>query len=187
MIENDDPAYDAKMAKRNVRGRSMMAKCGYNKGGAVKETVKKGVSEHESHLHKHEKKTKLKLKDGGRADGEHGKHKMHYKDGGHVKGKKGVTVNVMVSPSAPPPAEKVPVPIPAGGGAPPPRPPMGAPAGGPPMGGPPPMGGAPGGMPPRPPMKSGGRVKQLSVKDGGAGGAEGRMKKISLYGGKKGA
>lgn len=110
------------------------------------------------------------LKCGGRADGEMGKHKMDkYARGGKVKG---TTVNVIVAGGgggAPP------------GGAPPmptAKPPM------PPMAGPPPGAGA---MPPppmgRPGMKSGGRVKQLSVNDGGAGSGKGRLKKAKLYGG----
>jgi len=154
--ENDDPAYNAKMASRNSKARGVLSRCGYKSGGKVKA-----------------------MKAGGAAEGAAGRHKADaYASGGSVKGgKKGVTVNVMVAPSQQQP-EKIPVPMPApGGGAPPPRPPMGPP---------PPGGGMmpPGGMPPRPPMKSGGRVKQLSVKGGGAGGGDGRLEKAKLYGGK---
>lgn len=118
---------------------------------------------------------------GGTVDGEHGKHKLDkYAKGGSVKGKKGVTVNVMVAPSQPQPPQKVPVPVPAGGGgAPPPmaRPPMPPPGAGPGM--PPPGLGA------RPPMKRGGAVKYNPPKlPGGAGGAMGRMAKAKSYGGR---
>ena len=151
MSENDDPAYDKTMKGRNKKAQSLIARS-YRKGGEAK-----------------------CMKSGGAAEGHHGKHKLDkYAGGGKVKGKKGVTVNVMVAPSQPQPPQKVPVPVPAGGagGPPPPRPPM-----------PPPQGG---GMPPpgmgHPPMKRGGGVhyKPPSL-PGGAGGGMARLKKAKAY------
>lgn len=174
---NVDSGYDSVMSKRNAKAKSLLSRGGYKHGGEVKETVKKGVHDHEKHLHKGEKETKLKLKSGGTADGCAGKNMVgKYARGGATKAKKGgTTVNVVIAPSGQQQPQKVPVPVPSpgGGGMPPPRPPMG---GGAPPGAMPPPGG---GMPPRPPMKRGGEVKKY---DAGAGGGLGRMEKIKKYG-----
>ena len=121
--------------------------------------IREGVHEHEGALHPGKPKTKLKLADGGCADGGRSHRRMdraHRAAGGrsgHMGKGKGSHVNVIVAPGQGP-ARPVPVPVPAAGvGGPPmpPRPPMmgapGMPPGGPGM--PPPgMGGAPGMMPP---------------------------------------
>lgn len=181
---NVDEGYNKTMNSRDTKAKAYLSRCGYKKGGAVKEDVKKGVHEHEKHLHKGEKETKLKLKSGGRAEGRKAEaHLGKYARGGATKAKKGgTTVNVVIAPSGQQSPQKVPVPVPApgGGGMPPPRPPMG----GPPPGGammPPPGGG---GMPPHPPMKRGGAIKKIGMvkMEAGAGGGLGRLEKAKDYG-----
>lgn len=136
--------------------------------------VARGVHEHERHMHKGEKETKLKLRHGGEVEGRRAK-------GGRLdrKGKKGTTVNIVLDggqqqprPVPVPVRQPVPVPVPAGGGAPPgampPRPPvagMGMPPGGMPSGGAPMM-----------PRKRGGSVKMTA----GSLSGEGRMEKTRM-------
>lgn len=177
---NVDSGYDSVMAKRNSKANSLLKRGGYKSGGAVDSKVKAGVHQHEKHMHKGEKETKLHLKRGGVADGEHGKQRIgKYARGGPTSSKKGTTVNVVIAGSGgqQQPPQRVPVPVPAGPppGM-PPRPPMGAaPA-------------APGGMPPaRPPMNTGGRIKKLAPHkyDAGSGGGLGRLEKAKEYGAKK--
>lgn len=179
----------------------------------VGKEVDSGVHQHESHMHKGEKKTKLKLATGGHAEG--GKaskrgdkmNRAPFKSGGHTKHSKGGTkVNVIVAPGggqqqggdpkqafqagaqmgAKAVAQKMAgghPPMPPGGAGGPPPPPMGG-APGPGAGGPPPPGMG-GGMPPKPPgmMNKGGRTKAYPIDDG-AGGGEGRKEKAKAYGAK---
>ena len=175
-------------AERRAKASEILSKHGY---GKMKDMVSKGISQHESHDHKGEKKTKLKLATGGAAKGEAPHNRMDRKPraaGGRNKGHKEphVSVNVINAGSKPPMAP------PGGGmGAPmPPHPPMAPQA--PPMAAPPPGMGAkppmppqgmpPGGMPPRP-FKAGGPVKNNTVDiphlEGGAGGALGRLEKAN--------
>lgn len=172
------------------KARSMLSKAGYAncgghfaRGGHVKsdkaqdaKMVAEGVHEHESALHKGEKKTKLRLKDGGCADGGMAKPRAdRLRRGGKTKhGKPHTQVNIAIGRSHPQPVpvpKPVPVPVPAGG------PPGAGPMAGPPPGAgpmPPPDGG---GAPPMG-LKRGGRAKRA---DGGA------LKDILIGQGLKGA
>lgn len=192
------------MSERKGRkhARAMLNKAGYFKlGGHVKgekKMVEDGVHEHESALHKGKPKTKLKLRDGGKAEG--GEPKMRAdrlarggRSKGHKGGKSHVTVNVV---NAHPQAKPVPVPVPV---------PAGGPGGGPPPGAMAPPGAGP--MPPPdqgppPGMNRGGKVKKAKMNsqrdakggmpaghfhkggrakgypiDAGAGGGKGRLEK----------
>jgi hypothetical protein len=162
------------------KARARLCRGGYKVGGHVKSDeaedkamIEKGVHEHESALHKGSKKTKLKLKDGGAAEGEGEKPRAdRLKRGGHAKmhkGKSHVTVNVVnAHPSQPKPVP-VPVPVPAGGpgGGPPPGPMAGPPPGAGPM--PPDQGPPPG-------LKRGGRAKKMANGGGGRAGDSQRDK-----------
>ena len=166
------------------RARALLNRTGYKAGGHVKsdkaqdaKMVAEGVHEHESHMHKGQKKTKLRLKDGGCADGGMAKPRAdRLRRGGKTKAHKPHTqVNVVVGRShpAPVPVPK-PVPVPVPGGAPGPM--AGPPPGAGPM--PPPDGSmAPGGAPPIG-LKRGGRAKRA---DGGG------LKDILIGQGLKGA
>ncbi len=146
--------------------------------------IKKAFSAHDSQLHDG-KKTRLKLRDGGTAEGDSAKprHDRAHRaaGGGTKKGGKGSHVNVIIAPQggqhppmggmAPPGAMPAPPIHPPGPPMPPPMPPpppgMAGPGGPPGMPPgmaprPPMMGGAPGGIPPR---KDGGRITR---KDGGS-------------------
>lgn len=166
--------------------------------------AKMAVHEHEGHLHKGEKKTKIKLRSGGSVDGKKAEKRLDkpvrpgrtaLAHGGKTKHKGNHTkVNVIVAPQGGGGAGMPPrPPMPPMGGAPPmmpPKPPMAPPPG---AGAPPPPGGAP--MPPpgmgAPPMKppgmmnKGGRIntniKAPKMKDG-AGGGKGRKEKAAKYG-----
>lgn len=170
---------------------------GYKMGGHVKKKKHPDEAEDKALIKKEMKRAKIKLKDGGKAEGRAPKtraDKPHR--GSHV------TVNVVNAghrPTPPPMMGRPPMPPPGmGPGGPPPG--M-VPPGGPPPGGPP--------MPP-PGMKKGGRVKkddsQRDEKGGmpmghfkrggktkakftvpmedGAGGGLGRLAKIKAYGAK---
>lgn len=146
---------------RRKAARKKLTGMGYSVGGHMKgddEKIAKGVHEHESALHKGEKKTRLKLKDGGCADGGDVKPRADRMNrGGKSKHKGGhTTVNVVVAGQHPKP---VPVPVPK----PVPVPVNAGPAG--PVGGPPP-GAGPMPDPNAPPMglKSGGRAKGPTFK-----------------------
>lgn len=126
--------------------------------------IREAMDEHDDQQHGGAK-TRLKLKTGGRVEGEEKRDRLDRAKGGRTKhaGHK-TNINIVMPPSQDHP---VPVPVPAGGppmGPPPgmaPHPPMAGPppgAGGPPMG--PPVGA---GVPM--PHKKGGRVKR---DDGGA-------------------
>ena len=188
----------------HTRAHRMLKESGYRDGGGIKdkeqdaEMVTDGVHEHESHLHKGEPKTKLRLKRnrGGLVEGEEPAARPDKRArGGRMKGPKIGAVNVNVHHSDPA-AEQVArqqgaqqgmkmgaqmgarqamarmaqAPHPMAGG-----PPMAPPgAGAPPPGGPPP-GGA---MPPRPmpgapPQMAadGGEIKVKAHKRRKAGGA----------------
>jgi len=186
---NVDAGYNSVMAKRNAKANSLLKRGGYKNGGGVDDKVKKGVHQHEKHLHKGQEETKIKLKTGGAAEGCGSKGHMGkyarggaanaYASGGAAKKSKkgGTTVNVVIAGSGQQQPQKVPVPVPAGGGGPPmpPRPPM---AGGPPGAMP------PGAMPPRPPMNRGGAIRKIDKVNmkAGAGGGLGRIEKIKDYG-----
>jgi hypothetical protein len=143
------------------KARGHLSRMGYRAGGHVKgekKMVEAGVHEHESALHKGKPKTKLKLRDGGKAEG--GEPKMRadrLARGGrskHKGGKSHVTVNVV---NAHPQAKPVPVPVPV---------PAGGPGGGPPPGAMAPPGA--GQMPPPdqgppPGMNRGGKVKKAKM------------------------
>lgn len=147
-----------KAARKKLTGMGY-AVGGHMKGDDAKEAkmVKEGVSEHEDHLHKGAKKTRLRLRDGGCAEGGEVKPRADRMSRGG-KSKKGghTTVNVVVAGQHPKP---VPVPVPK----PVPVPVNAGPGG--PVGGPPP-GAGPMPDPNAPPMglKSGGRAKRS---DGG--------------------
>ena len=165
------------------KARAMLNRAGVKVGGHLKHEKDKigaeivdAVHEHESALHKGSPKTKIKLKDGGLADGGRSPRRM---DRGS---RKGTTVNVVVAghggapaPMAgPPPMPPRPIPMPPPQGA-APMPGMGGPMPMPPPGG-------PSGMPP---MKDGGRShrarggKLLGLTAGSASG-EGRLEKVEI-------
>lgn len=161
-----DMEYDKLISGRNEKANSMLKRGGYKRGGHVHEDE----AQDKKLIKKEMSKAKIKLKDGGAADGKMSKSCVgKYARGGAAAHKKGTTVNVIVASK--PQGGAAPM-MPPGAGAAPMRPPMAPPAGGAPM---PPQAGA---MPPHPPMKRGGGIK-LS---GGAGGAEGRMEKAKIYG-----
>lgn len=167
-----DPEYDSLMAGRNSKANSRLKSCGYNRGGKVHEDE----AQDKKLIKKEMSKAKIKLKDGGSADGKMSKSCVgkYARGGGTKSNKKGTTVNVIVaSGSKPQPGGPMPGAMPPGAGGPPmmpPRPPMAPPAG---AGGPP-----PGAMPPHPPMQRGGTIKL----PGGSGGGEARMAKPKIYG-----
>lgn len=167
---------------RRKKARDLMTRTGYPAGGHLgrdkdesedKDMIKKAIDQHDDQLHGG-KKTRLKLKHGGAAEGEKEAERMdrpkreHHAKGGAAGKKGGTKVNVIVMPSGhgdapgglaggPPPMGAAPPhpPMAPPPGAMPPHPPM-APPGAMGAGGPPPPG-----MPPRPPgMKSGGRAKR---------------------------
>ena len=84
-------------AERRAKASEILSKHGYCK---MKDMVSKGISQHESHDHKGEKKTKLKLATGGAAKGEAPHNRMDRKPraaGGRNKHNKEprVAVNVI--------------------------------------------------------------------------------------------
>lgn len=161
------------MSKYDGKGRAqeILKSAGYKDGGDVKQDkklVEKAVHQHEAHDHKGEKKTKLKLKEGGHVKGEKTASRLDKMARGgkakHHKGDAKTKVNVIVAPSAG--AAPMPMPHPA------PRP----------M----PMASAPMPAPmPSAPMNKGGKTK--AFKNGGevpmeygAGGGKGRLEKAAL-------
>lgn len=199
-MKHDDHKH--KNAERILKQAGYSAKIGnYAKGGAVHEDK----AEDERLIKKMVKKKDLKpenKKDGGFVHGgmpakrldkisrqtakgdanttqpfPPGKEK--FARGGKVKAKGKTQINVIVGSHGQPPAQPVPIPVPAGGPPPmPPRPPMAAP---PPPGMPVPPPGA--GGPPGMPMRAkGGSVPKMEF---GGGGGKGRLEKIRAYGPKK--
>lgn len=187
--------------EKRANARKMLSRSGYKAGGhltkhpdkyATKHEIVEAVSEHEGALHKGKPKTKLRLKDGGVAEGFAPKRRAdRLARGGKAKKHGHTTVNVLVGGDHPSEPKPVPVPVPVPGGG----------AGGPPpMAGPPPgmmppgAGGPPPGMPP-PGAKKGGRIEHNALKRGGrakgfsagSGGGEGRLQKAEKYGAKTGA
>lgn len=193
------------MAESDKRknGRALLNRTGYGSkaGGhlskhadkyATKHEIVDAVHEHEGNMHSGRKKTRLKLKDGGVAEGFAPKRRAdRLARGGKAKKHGHTTVNVLVGGDHPSEPKPVPVPVPVPGGG----------AGGPPpMAGPPPgmmppgAGGPPPGMPP-PGAKKGGRIEHNALKRGGrakgfeagSGGGLGRLEKAEAYGAKTGA
>lgn len=185
------------------KARALLARTGYKSGGHVKGHSDEAADK--KLIAREVKKSALKLKDGGCADGGVTKSRAdRLKRGGKVKGGKTV-VNVNIiggqKDAAPKP---VPIPVPMPGAGAPPMPPPGGPGGPmpPDMAGPggPPMGLKRGGrakasMAPKAgsqrdkiagmPMgqfKKGGRTRMLVPMDAGGGGAKGRLEKIKNYG-----
>lgn len=182
-------------SERRKHASGILSRNGY---GNMKDLATDAVHEHEAHMHKGDKKTKIKLSSGGEAKGKSPRHTLDRKPraaGGRNKGHKEprVAVNVINAGKQP-----VPVPMPgAGMGGPrPPAPmaappaPMGPPPGANPMAAHPPMGGPAPGMGMRPNgLHTGGRAKRAGggpVRDkdgdmphleGGAGGGLGRLEK----------
>jgi hypothetical protein len=208
----NDPAYDRVKAKQenSAKAKTVLRGAGYARGGGV--GAKKAVHKHEAHLHKGEKKTKLKH--GGKVEGKHpkvradkyarggaapkGKHtNIHINVGNPAEKQQALKAGVQLGTAmaahkmaggarpgagAPPMARPMPPAPPMG--ARPPMPPGGALAGGPP-GVPPTMGmAARGGRM----YKRGGGVgpKKVAgvtnISTGGGGGAKGRMEKMRKYG-----
>lgn len=194
-------------AKGRERAHRIITGAGYKMGGDTigrKEDqesdiklIKKAVREHEDQEHggKH---AKLRLRDGGLADGGMAANRLDqtgrspHSGKGKGKGHTNIEINVaphppgMGGPGTPPPPGMGAPPVGAAPPPMPPRPPM--PAGGAPMGGPPPAmmgaarppmpgmggpmppgaGGMPAGMPPRPMAKRGGRSESWGEDDAAA-------------------
>lgn len=196
---------------KRKKARSMLSKAGYAKvGGHMKgddEKIATGVHEHESAMHPGKKKTPIRLRDGGVAEGSEPKPRAdRMSRGGHAKhkGKGHTTVNVMVGSGHPQPVpvpvpKPVPVPVNAGAGGPPGAGPMPMPPGGVPDPNAPPMGLKTGGRAKkdkidsqRSPIKGisdgqfkkGGRTrsKYTAPMEDGAGGGLGRLEKAKAYG-----
>ena len=142
---------------------------------AVKGIVKRGIHEHEEHMHRGSKDTRIKLASGGEVTGDAAKTRGDKKGRGG-KGKANTKINIIVAPhppggAAPAPmmaAPPAPMPHPPMPPAPPPRPPMGMP----------PSGGMAG------PMKTGGTVK-LTAASGSAKGREEKAEAESKQSGGK--
>lgn len=185
------------MTERHKRkqAREILKKAGYRSGGHLHSKademedatkIKRGISEHENHLHPGKPKTRLRLRDGGSCEGLAAGGRSDRKPrGAKGKGKKGgTTVNVVIAHPHPKP---VPIPVPVGAGAPPggPAGPMPPPPddGAPPMMGPgpggPPMGAKKGG---RIGLKKGGKAKFTAPMEAGSGGGRGRLEKAKAYG-----
>lgn len=197
------------MSERHKRknARKMLTGAGYKSGGHLaseKKMIGEAIREHDDQQHGG-KKTRLRLRDGGCADGGMPKARADRKGRGMKGGKAHTTVNVVVA-GHPGGGGGQPVPVPV------PKPipvPVNAGAGGPPM--PPGGGGMPGAGPMPPPgLKRGGRAKapkidsQRDTKGGmpaghfknggktkgkfpvpmeeGAGGGLGRIQKAKDYG-----
>jgi len=188
---------------KRKKARHVLTRAGYKVGGhldakqdkrEIDSEIRKAFTEHDNQLHGG-KKTRLRLKDGGCAEGGAPKSRADRKG----RGKAHTTVNVVVAGSHPRP-QPVPVPVPAGGSAPQGAMPPGAGPGGPippGAGGPPPGGFKKGGRTRSPKIdsqrlslkaqvppghfKRGGKSKGYPIKDG-AGGGEGRLQKAKSYG-----
>lgn len=138
--------------EKRKRARALLTKSGYAMGGhlskradeiADKHEITEAVHEHEGNMHPGKKKTRLRLRDGGAAEGMMAHSRSDRKPrGAKAKGKGHTTVNVVVAGQHPKP-QPVPVPVPVPpdggggpmpppsvGGAPPPGMPMGAKRGG---------------------------------------------------------
>lgn len=140
------------------KARGHLSRMGYRAGGHVKKH--EDEAEDKALLKKEMKKAKIKLKDGGAAEGKEPKMRAdRLRRGGKAKAGKGgkshVTVNVVNAHQQPKPVP-VPVPVPAGG-------PGGPPPGGPMAGPPPGMGGPPPDQGPPPGMNRGGKVKKSKM------------------------
>lgn len=182
--------YAEHRTEERARAGSVMSRCGYADGGAVSDRkqdaamVARGVHEHESHMHKGEPKTKVKLRHGGSVDGQEAKQHLAKRARGGRTGKH-TKVNVIVMPQGGGGmggARPVPVPVPA-------RPPMAAAP--PPAAAPaPPPGAMPVGMGARPPMPPmGGGAPMMRARGGkvphmeaGAASGPGRIEKTHEYG-----
>lgn len=170
--------------KKRANARKMLSRAGYKAGGHFKSSpadkredehmIQHAISEHESALHKGQPKTRLKLADGGIAEGAAPRSRADRKGRGKT------VVNVIVGGQSQP--KPVPVPVPVGGPPAPPAMPMvppGAGAGPAGPGGPmmPPPGANAGGR-----YKRGGKVKTMTGFEAGAGGGMGRLEKAKDYG-----
>lgn len=179
---------DTHSSDRRKRATDILAHHGYGKMKSVADKeVRRGIGEHEKAEHS-SKKTKLKLKDGGKAEGKEPKSRLDRKPraaGGRNKGHKEPRVSVNVINAG----GKQPMPMGAAPSAPMP-PPAARPPMAPPAGAPPPQMGA--GMPARPmpgmmpqqqrPFKGGGPVRSKGEHphlEGGAGGGLGRLEKAA--------
>ena len=172
--------------------------------------IRRAVGEHEGNMHRGEAKTRIKLKDGGFADGGMASSRMDQKPRSSSKKGNGPQINIIVSPNAgaqPPAAPPMMPPRPAPVMM-PPKPPPGPPPEAapamppmmPPPGGPPPGGiaGGPGMMPPGAPgpagmmprrpmgMRSGGNVGRggegAPAMTAGSGAGPGRLQKAEREG-----
>lgn len=169
------------MTKENARrksARAMLTRSGYKQGGHVK--AHSDEAEDKALIKSEMKKAKIKLRDGGYAEG--GVPKMRadrLARGGRPKhkGKGHTTVNVVVGgqhPQAVPVPKPVPVPVPVGAGPGAGPVPMGPAANGPAMAGGPP--GIPDQGPP-PGLKRGGRAPKNTGRDPIEGMPAGQFKK----------